>query len=333
MEDFRKSGSENGQSEIDEIPLVGFGSTGLSVSRLGFGGHELAGPPRAPDLSLSEAVRVVHAAMDLGITYFDTSIDYDKSEEVLGAAFKNRRGRVVIATKCGCPLGDQREEKRSHSYTPENISAGVAQSLKRLGTDYIDVMQLHGNPTPEKLQQEGGLEVLLELQRKGVIGHIGVSTRKPYVDEFVGSDFSGVFQLPYSALQRLHEDTAHDLAARGKAVVARGVTARGSIAKSWASVPIGMKTGQAETIWDRARLDELISPMSRIEFMIRFVATNSSIDVLLTGTTNLTHLEENVKAVEKGLLPPDIYKEALARLALAGSAPGEGEYVSGGPLG
>lgn len=333
MEDPRRSGSESGKPESNRLPIAGFGSTGLTVSRVGFGGHELAGPPRAPDLSLSEAVRVVHAAMDLGITYFDTSIDYDKSEEVLGAALKDRRDHVVIATKCGCPLGDPSEGKQPHSYTPENISAGVAQSLKRLRTDYIDVMQLHGNPTLEKLDREGGLEVLVDLKQKGVIGHIGVSTRKPYVDEFVDSDFPGVFQLPYSALQRLHEDTADILAARGKAVVARGVTARGSVAKSWAAVPIGMKTGQAETIWDRARLDELISPMSRIEFMIRFVAANRSIDVLLTGTTNLSHLEENVKAVEKGPLPPDIYKEALARLALAGSAPGEGEYMSGGPLG
>ena len=93
-----------GRSENNRLPLVSFGSTGLSVSRVGFGGHELAGPPRAPDLSLPEAVRVVHAAIDLGITYFDTSIDYDRSEEVLGAAFKNRRDRVVIATKCGCLL-------------------------------------------------------------------------------------------------------------------------------------------------------------------------------------------------------------------------------------
>lgn len=333
MEDLRRSGSESGQSESIRLPLAGFGSTGLTVSRVGFGGHELAGPPRAPDLSLFEAVRVVHAAMDLGITYFDTSIDYDRSEEVLGAALKERRDRVVIATKCGCPLGYHSEGKQPHSYTPENISAGIAQSLKRLGTDYIDVMQLHGNPTVEKLEQEGGLEVLFGLQEKGVIRHIGVSTRKPYVDEFVDSDFSGVFQLPYSALQRLHEDTAAALSARGKAVVARGVTARGSVAKSWASVPIGMKTGQAETIWERAQLDELISPMSRIEFMIRFVATNRSIDVLLTGTTNLTHLEENVRAVGKGPLPPDIYQEVLARLTRAGSAPGEGEYVSGGPLG
>lgn len=331
MEDPNKNMSANGQKPSPGLGRVDFGSTGLSVSKVGFGGHELAGPPRAPDLSLSEAVRVVHAAMDLGINYFDTSIDYDKSEEVLGEAFKDRRDKVVIATKCGCPLGNQ-EGKHSHSYTPENIRAGVSQSLRRLRTDYIDVMQLHGNPTWEKLEREGGLDVLFELQSKGVIGQIGVSTRSPYLEEFIDSDFASVFQVPYSAIQRLHEDTIDAISKNGKAVVVRGVAARGSVAKSWASVPIGMRSGQAEGIWERAQLDEIISPMSRIEFMLRFVLTNASIGVLLTGTTNLTHLEENVRAVRKGPLGEEIYKEASLRLAAAGSAPGVGEYASGGPL-
>lgn len=332
MEDSKKIGSEKDQTAQNRLPLIRFGNTGLTVSRIGFGGMELAGPPRAPDLSASEATNLVHAAMDLGINYFDTSIDYGKSEELLGKALRNRRDQVVLASKCGCLVGEQAPGESSHVYTASNINAGVTQSMKRLGTDYIDVMQLHGNPTRELLDREGGLNALLELQKKGAIGHIGLSSRKPYLMEFLDMDLLDVFQMPYSALQRQHEDVASRISMTGRAVVARGVTARGSVAKAWSSVPIGMSEGQAQSVWEKAGIDEIISPMSRIEFMIRFVVTNPAVDVLLTGTTNVSHLEENVTSAEKGSLDQDLYEAVLARLTEAGSMPGEAEYRRGGPL-
>ena len=324
--------AENSDPAAERLARMSFGQTGLVVPRIGFGGMELAGPPRAPDLSLSEATYLVHAATDMGITYFDTSIDYGRSEEYLGKALRDRRDRVVVATKCGCLVGDVGDGERSHVFTRENIGAGVAQSLKRLGTDYIDVIQLHGNPTVEQLDREGGLEVLIELQKKGVVGHIGLSSRKPFVQEFVGMALLEVFQVPYSAVQRQHEDVVATLAADGKAVVARGVAARGSAAKSWASTPIGMKQGEAKTVWEAAGIDEIIGSMSRMEFMLRFAASNPNINILLTGTVNVSHLEENVKSVTKGPLEPDLYREVRNRLSSAGSAPGDGEYRRGGPL-
>ncbi len=332
MEESKQIDSKKDQAAKNRMPLISFGNTGLTVSRVGFGGMELAGLPRAPDLSVSQATNLVHAAMDLGINYFDTSIDYGNSEEVLGIALRKRRDRVVIASKCGCLAEEHAQDERSHVYTPSNISAGIRQSLKRLGTDHIDVMQFHGNPTMERLEQEGGLQTLLELQKKGVIGHIGLSSRKPYVSEFLDMDMISVFQLPYSALQRQHEDIADIVSRSGRAVVARGVTARGSVANVWSSVPIGMSEGQAQIIWDKAGIDELISPMSRIEFMIRFAVTNPAVNVLLTGTSNVSHLEENVSAAGKGPLDQDLYQAVVARLTEAGSMAEEVEYRRGGPL-
>ncbi len=313
------------------LQMANFGGTGISVSRLGFGGMELAGPPRAPKMTQPQATRLLSAAFDFGINYFDTSIDYGLSEERIGAAFRKTRDRIILASKCGCLVGNDNAVEGSHVYTAKNIRAGVMQSLRRLETDYIDVMQLHGNPTRNDLEEQGGLETLLELQQRGIIRHIGLSSRKPYVQEFLDLDVLSVYQLPYSAIQRQHEDIAFQLSDMGKAVVARGVVGRGSVAKRWSAIPIGMADGQAQGVWESAKIDEILGGMSRIEFMIRFALTSGALSLCLTGTTNISHLEENVLAAEKGPLDPEIYALAVRRLTLAGSVPGDSEYSRGGP--
>ena len=308
-----------------------FGETGLEPSRIGLGAMELAGPPRAPYLSEKEATRLLHAALDLGIDYFDTSIDYGKSEQMLGVALSKHRDKFILATKCGCHVGKEAHGEGSHSYTPDNIRAGIEQSLSRLKTDHIDVIQLHGNPTREMLERQGGMEALLELKQKGVIGHIGLSSRKPFLTDFLDMEAFEVFQMPYSALQRQHEDTIESVFGANRASVVRGVVARGSAAKEWKSIPIGMKDGQARSVWEKADLNQILGGMSPMEFMIRFALTNPNISLCLTGTSNLQHLIENIEAANKGPLPTDLYNESLKRLEAAGSAPGDSEYARGGP--
>jgi aryl-alcohol dehydrogenase-like predicted oxidoreductase len=317
------------------VERVGFGQTGLSVGRLGFGGMELAGPPRAPKLSSQESARLLHTALDLGINYFDTSIDYGQSEEIIGVALGKARDRVILASKCGCLVsggGDgAAEQAKSHVYTAANIRAGVAQSLRRLRTDYIDVVQLHGNPTRREVEEGGAIEALLDLQQRGIIRYIGLSTRLPYVAEFFDIYCLSVFQLPYSAVQRQHEHVAARVAGQGRAVVARGVVGRGSAAKGWSARPVGMAHGEAKTVWEAARLDDLLGSMSRIGFMIRFALTSDAVHVCLVGTTDPAHLMDDAEAAAMGPLDPEVHAQALERLAAAGSAPGVGEYRSGGP--
>lgn len=310
--------------------MAPFGNTGLSVSRIGYGGMELSGPPRSPYISREQAVAVLRAAVELGINYFDTSIDYGSSEEVMGIAFQGMRDKIVLASKCGCAVGV--DGKKPHVYTYSNIKAGVAQSLQRLRTDYIDVMQIHGNPTRRELESQGGLEALMDLKKEGVIGHVGLSSRKPFIEEFLDLDFLSVFQLPYSAIQRQHEDVVREVGASRRALVARGVVGRGSVAKEWSSIPVGMEDGQARGIWESAQLDELLGgKMTRIEFMVRFALSLPEVTTCLTGTTNIDHLKENVMAAEKGPLEPKVYDLAVERLTAAGSRPGDANYSRGGP--
>jgi aryl-alcohol dehydrogenase-like predicted oxidoreductase len=310
------------------------GSTGFVVSRLGYGAMELAGAPRARDLSEQQAITFINRVIDSGINYIDTSIDYGLSERLIGKVMQHRRGDVVLATKCGCQVGVEgveRDHGESHIFTGENVTAGIEQSLRRLRTDHLDVVQVHGSPTRKMLEEGGVIEAMLKAQQQGKVRQLGISARLPKLAEFIDADYFSFVQVPYSPLQRNNEDAIAALRKSGKAVVCRGVTGRGAPAKNWSTRPIGTADGEARDIWEKAKLDELLDGMSRIEFMIRYVLSNENVDVALIATTDGSHLAANVDYASKGPLDSKRLEEAKRRLAAAGSAPGEGKYRGGGP--
>ena len=307
--------------------------TDLVVSRLGYGAMELAGPPKARSIDERDAIRFVNQVVDLGINYVDTSIDYGLSEELIGKALEHRRADVVLASKCACQVGAMvaAHGGESHIYTGENVRAGVEQSLRRLRTSYLDVVQVHGNPTRKELEDGGVIDALLKLQKQGAVRHLGISSRLPLVAEFVNVDYFSMVQVPYSALQRQNEAVISELHRAGKAIVARGVTGRGAPAKSWATRPIGTADGEAQRLWARAGLDELLQGMSRIEFMIRFALSNDEVDVCLVATTEADHLAADVEYAMRGRLDAALFQTTCQRLAAAGGGPGQGDYRRGGP--
>jgi aryl-alcohol dehydrogenase-like predicted oxidoreductase len=309
------------------------GNTDLVVGRLGYGAMELAGAPRARSIDESDAIKLINLVIDLGITYVDTSIDYGLSEQLIGKALAHRRADVILASKCACQVGREGAGDRgeSHIYTAENVTAGVEQSLRRLKTSYLDVVQVHGNPTRKELEDGGVIDALLKLQQAGAVRHLGISSRLPLLAEFVDVDYFGVIQVPYSALQRQNEDVMSALRRAGKAVVARGVTGRGAPAKGWATRPIGTADGEAQKLWQRAGLDELLAGMPRTEFMIRFALSNDNVDVALVATTDNAHLAADVAYAAKGPLDAAMFRTACQRLAAAGGGPGQGAYKGGGP--
>jgi len=313
------------------------GRTGLTASRMGYGAMELAGPPKARDLTEAEAIRFINQVVDAGVTYIDTSIDYGRSEVLIGKAIAHRRDEYLLASKCACEVGvdpyhikaDDKHEK--HIYTGANVIAGVEQSLKRLRTDHLDVVQVHGNPTRQELEDGGVIDALQKLVKDGKVRHAGISTRLPLLAEFIDVDYFTLVQVPYSALQRTNEDAIAALRAAGKAVVTRGVTGRGAPAKGWATRPIGTADGEVRDVWERAKLDDLLDGMSRIEFMIRFVLSNENVDIALVATTNPDNLRADVGYAAKGPLPQATIEEAKKRLLAAGCGPGLGKYKGGGP--
>jgi aryl-alcohol dehydrogenase-like predicted oxidoreductase len=309
------------------------GQTGLVVSRLGYGSMELAGPPIARAIDERDAIRFINQVVDLGITYIDTSIDYGLSERLIGKALERRRHDFILASKCACQVGIEGtpEHGEKHIYTGENVKAGVEQSLRRLRTDHLDVVQVHGSPTRKQLEDGGVIDAMLDLQREGKVRHLGISSRLPQLADFVEVDYFTMVQVPYSALQRTNEDVISALRRSGKAVVARGVTGRGAPGKNWATRPIGTEDGQVRDLWERAGLDELLGGMSRIEFMIRFVLSNDNVDVALVATTDGAHFAADVDYASRGPLDAELYQNACRRLAAAGGGPGQGKYRGGGP--
>ena len=92
---------------MPQLPRRTLGKTGLEVTTLGYGAMELRGAPRGPEVSDTEAEKVLNAVLDSGINFIDTSIDYGRSEEMIGKYISNRRGEYYLASKCGCVVGAQ----------------------------------------------------------------------------------------------------------------------------------------------------------------------------------------------------------------------------------
>jgi aryl-alcohol dehydrogenase-like predicted oxidoreductase len=126
------------------------GRTGLQVTTLGYGAMELRGAPRARDITEAQAETILNEVLEAGINYIDTSIDYGLSEERIGRYISHRRAEYYLASKCGCLVGappTPRGQRGQHVFTRDNVVAGVEQSLVRMKTDYLDVVQFHSSPS------------------------------------------------------------------------------------------------------------------------------------------------------------------------------------------
>ncbi|MGA2791148.1 MAG: aldo/keto reductase [Candidatus Bathyarchaeia archaeon] len=144
-----------------------FGRTGLQVSVIGFGGIPIISASR------NEAEKIVRYAFERGVNYFDTARVYGDSEEKIGAALKDVRDEVVIATKVL-----QRTKK-------DAARTGLTQSLRNLQTNRIDLLQLHGVDSDEVLEKvtgpNGALQALKEAKAQGQIDYMGITGHNPHV--------------------------------------------------------------------------------------------------------------------------------------------------------
>jgi aryl-alcohol dehydrogenase-like predicted oxidoreductase len=291
-----------------DLPKRRLGRTDIDATVLGYGAMELRGAPRGRDISEVEADRILNSVLDMGVNYIDTSIDYGLSEERIGRAISKRRSEYFLASKCGCSLDPEasRYGRGEHVFTAERVRDGVLQSLGRLQTDYLDLVQFHASPTPEQLTEHGGLEALQELQQQGKVRYIGISGTIPNLQDQIGMGVFDVFQIPYSALQLEHEELMTEASNAGAGIVIRGGAARGGPAK---------EAGDAWAAWKAAGMDDLIGDMDRMEFVLRFTYSSPDLDTTIVGTLNADHLQQNIDALLKGPLPADLYDEAKRRLA------------------
>ena len=291
---------------------------GLNVTTLGYGAMELHGAPSGPAVADAMAEKVLNAVLDAGINLIDTSIDYGQSEELIGRFIAHRRREYFLASKCGCVPGAAMSAE--HVHTADNIKAGVEQSLRRMKTDYLDLVQFHRSLTRQEFEEHGALDAALALKKEGKVRFLGVSGTLPNLVEQIEMGVFDAFQIPYSALQREHEEIISRAGAAEAGIIIRGGVARGA-PSDWQRTYYMLPGSSLRERWEKARLDDLLDGLSPLEFTLRFTLSNRDLDTTIVGTRDVGHLSDNIAAALKGPLPESVMEEAMRRLAEAGSRP------------
>ncbi len=155
-----------------------FGESELEVSEIGFGTWTLASDWWG---KVDDKQGMIHAALDAGITFIDTAPVYGNDgvgESMLADVLKTHRGELVLTTKCGYDIDAPRihpgQSERPTDWRPESIRSQLEASLRRLGTDYIDLYQLH-NARIEPILDDGLWEELVRLKTEGKVRELGVA--------------------------------------------------------------------------------------------------------------------------------------------------------------
>ena len=299
------------------LPTRILGRTGVEVTQLGFGAMEVRGKRiwNARPCSDEQARTILTAVLDAGITLVDTANCYGLSELYIGRHLAERRGEFFLATKCGCQqiyAGDH--DETPHIWTRDNLRRNIADSLMKMRTDQVDLVQLH-NPDVETAERGGLVDALQELKREGAVRFIGASATLPHLNTYIDWGVFDTFQIPYSALERQHENAITRAAESGAGIILRGGVARGEPGE-------GLGAAQRWETFEKAGLDELREPgESRTAFLLRFTLSHPHCDTTIVGTLQPEHLRENVAAAERGRLPQDVYEEAKLRLDRVGMMP------------
>ena len=286
------------------------GRTGLGVTQLGFGAMELRGPKTwyGRDVTDQQSERILNEVLDAGINFIDTSCDYGLSEQRIGRFISTRRKEYYLATKCGCDPQDMGDRiDTPHLWTRENLLGNIEGSLKRMKTDYVDILQLH-NPTVEDVREGCLVKALKDIQSQGLTRFIGISTSFAYLPAFLKMGVFETFQMPYSCFQPEHHDAITMAARAGAGIIIRGGIAHGGPqADSLRRVRVDL--------WMKAGLDELLGDMQPAELILRYTLAHPHCHTTIVGTVNPDHLAKNVAAAEAGPLPEELYEQMRQRIA------------------
>ncbi|MEE8630372.1 MULTISPECIES: aldo/keto reductase [Methylobacterium] len=207
-----------------------FGRSGLKVPVLSLGTGTFGGSneffQRWGRTDVAEASRMVDLCLDAGVNFFDTADIYSQgaSEEILGQALKGKRDRALISTKATFPMGEGPNDKGSSRY---HLVRACEASLKRLGTDHIDVYFMHGFDALTPVDET--LRALDDLVRAGKIGYIGAS------------NFSG-----WQLMKALGTSERYGLA---RYVAYQGYYSLVGRHYEWELMPLGLDQGVALMVW------------------------------------------------------------------------------------
>jgi aryl-alcohol dehydrogenase-like predicted oxidoreductase len=314
------------------MQLRSLGSSSLRVSLVGLGCNNFG---RRIDAAASR--KVVHRALDLGVTLFDTADVYRSaiggSEEFLGQALGQRRKDIVLATKVGMPMDDA---GRLRGASRGNITQAVEASLRRLNTDWIDLYQLH-QPDPLTPMEET-LRAFDDLLRQGKVRYIGCSNLKPWqvlearwTSRLLGLAHFVSAQDEYSLLSRGPErELIPMLAAYGMGLLPYYPLASGLLSGKYrrnAPMPAGARLAVHAarygdrfinaTTWPIVELLEAYCAQrgrTLLELAFGWLAAQPSVSSVIAGATRPEQVEQNVWAAEWALTAEEVHEvDALSK--------------------
>ena len=310
-----------------------FGDTDLVASEIGFGTWAL-GSTWWGEVSEAAGERLLGEALELGITFFETGDAYGQgaNEELVGRVFGSHRDEIQLSTKFGYVLESGRREhsegERRQRWDGAFIRSALEASLRRLGTDRIDLYQLH-NPRMEAIDSDECFETLEALRAEGKIRHYGVALgpaigwREEGLRAIRAREISSV-QTVYNLFE---QDPGREFMAtaaeHGVGVMARVPTSSGLLDDS---LTLETTFGPADHRRHRPRewLIEGLQKVDRIRFLcgpetgrtmaqaaLRFILAQPTMAVVIPTITNQIELREYAGAAEV----PDLTEDELARAA------------------
>ena len=269
------------------------GNSELNVSEIGLGTMSLSTDPK-------EAARVIDAAFDAGIRFFDTADLYDggRNEEVVGQALKEKRSDIILATKVGNKMNP---DGKSWVWDPskEHIMNGVKDSLHRLGVDDIDLYQLHGGTIEDAYEET--IDAFEQLKKEGVIRAYGISSIRPNViDRFIEHSKIDSVMMQYSLLDRRAELLFPLIGKGGASVITRGSVAKGLLTKE---LEKRRKEVDGYVGFDDPALQEALDIIEAIHedtqaLATRFILEESTVASALIGARTEEQLKEAIRAYE-----------------------------------
>ena len=291
------------------VPKRKLGKTGIEISEIGLGLWAAGGHWGPTDDAAS--MSGIDAALDAGVNFFDTADVYGDghSEELLGRAMKGRRDRFIVATKLGWMNYDG-EQGHSAYTTVEKLIEGVESNLRRLDTDYVDVIQnhiFHSEPNTEIF-----IEGFLTLQEQGKVRAYGASSSDfEFLKEFNANGKCATLQVDYSILNRTAEEEIFPYCQENNiGVIVRGGLAMGLLTgkfdagstfpegdfrRDWQENP-DQKRQFLEDLSTVEDLRELAQERTLAQMALGFILSNPAVGVVIPGGRAARQVNENVEA-------------------------------------
>jgi len=308
------------------------GRTGIEVSEVGFGGWPIGGGWGGRDDA--QALRALEHAFDSGVTFFDTALGYGDSEKLMGEALSGVRDQVVIATKI--PTKTERwpalpTERVSTVFPADWIIECTEQSLRNLGTDYIDVQQLHAW-TPPWTEQLEWYDALLRLKEQGKVRAFGVSANDwdPYgTVGLIESGLTDTVQVIFNLFEQRPAEKLLPAALEHDVGIIVRVPFEEGLLTGTMGPDYQFSEGDWRSEWLTAdRLEQGARRVAELEHFLaadrptlaalalKYVLSHPAVSTVIPGMRQLAHVDANCATSDGQLLPAHVL-EALEGHAFA----------------